>query len=100
MTAQLALSLVVLSTGFLFLRNLFPGQRHQPRLRRAAHDPPGGAHSPRCATKDPEQLLLYASRALRELKAIPGIQAAAAARVIPFRDRTYFGSLIAFPDTE
>jgi len=97
-TAQLALSLVVLTTGFLFLRNLFranalsPGFDVRNTIRAEVHLPPQ-------RYKDLQQRLLYADRALRELRAIPGVQSAAAARVLPFRDPMGFGSPITFPDT-
>jgi len=97
-TAQLALSLVVLTTGFLFLRSLFradaisPGFDIRNTIRAEVHLPP-------LRYKDLEQRLLYADRALRELMAIPGVQAVAAARVLPFRDPIGFGSPITFPDT-
>jgi putative ABC transport system permease protein len=97
-TAQLALSLVVLTTGFLFLRNLFranalsPGFDVRNTIRAEVHLPP-------LRYKVPEPRLFYANQALRELKAIPGVQFAAAARVLPFRDPMGFGSPIIFPDT-
>ena len=97
-TAQLALSLVVLTTGFLFLRSLFranaisPGFDVRNTIRAEVHLPP-------LRYKELQQRLSYADQALRELRAIPGVQSAAAARVLPFRDPMGFGSPITFPDT-
>ncbi|HEY1758248.1 MAG TPA: ABC transporter permease [Bryobacteraceae bacterium] len=96
--AQLALSLVVLTTGFLFLRNLLRANAITPGFD-VRHTIRAEAQLPPLRYQDPEQILLYAGRALREMTAIPGIQAAAAARVIPFRNRNHFGSVLTFSDT-
>ncbi len=97
-TAQLALSLVVLTTGFLVLRNLSRATAISPGFD-LLHTVRAEVHLPPVRYKDPAQRALYASQALREIKAIPGIQDAAAARVLPFRDPIGFGSPITFPDT-
>jgi hypothetical protein len=48
--------------------------------------------------KTPEQIAGYADRALPVLQALAGIEAAAAARIVPFTDSTRFGSDITFAD--
>jgi len=97
-TAQLALSLVVLTTGFLFLRNLAHANAISPGFD-VRHTIRAEVQLPPLRYKDSEQFLLYANSAVREMKAIPGMEAAAAARVIPFRNQTRFGSAITFPDS-
>jgi predicted permease len=97
-TAQLALSLVVLTTGFLFLRNLSRANTISPGFD-LRHTIRAEVHLPPMRYQDFEQRLLYAGQALREVKAIPGVQAAAAALALPFRDPIGFGSPITFPDT-
>jgi predicted permease len=97
-TAQLALSLVVLTTGFLFLRNLSRATAISPGFD-LLHTIRAEVHLPPLRFKDPPRRALYAGQALREINAIPGIQGAAAARILPFRDPIGFGSPITFPDT-
>jgi len=95
--AQIAVSLIVLTTGFLFLRNLFrssaisPGFDVRRTLRADVHLPPAGY-------EDPQRLALYVEQALRDLEALPGVEAAAAARIIPFTDATRQHSRLTFAD--
>ena len=97
-TAQIAVSLIVLTTGFLFLRNLFkssaisPGFDVHRTLRAEVNLPPA-------SYKDPRRKALYLDQALRALEALPGIESAAAARTIPFLDQASRGSRITWPDT-
>ena len=97
-TAQIAVSIVVLTTGFLFLRNLFassaisPGFDLRHTLRAEVNLPPVGY-------KDAKRKTLYIDQTLRELEALPGIEAVAAARVVPFTDSTNFSTRLTFPDT-
>lgn len=94
--AQISVSVVVLVTGFLFLRNLIrstatsPGFDVQQTLRAEVHLPPA-------LYKDKARKNLLIEQTLRELESLPGIEAAAAARIIPFTDSTTFGSDLSFP---
>lgn len=95
--AQIATSVVVLATGFLFLRNLMEGAALSPgfdlrrTLRADVYLPPAGF-------SDPQKKTAYINRVLDELAAIPGIEAVAAARLVPFTDNTSYGSRLTFPD--
>jgi predicted permease len=95
---QVAISLVVLATAFLFLRNLLASNSMSPgfdlqRTLRAEINLPSGTYT------TPERIGSYVDRTLLELQALPGIEAVAAARIVPFIDMTQFGSTITFPDT-
>jgi putative ABC transport system permease protein len=96
--AQIAFSLIVLTTAVLFVRNLLrsaaisPGFDVQHGIRATVSLPPVAyANSQRFST--------YVDQAIRELDAIPGVKASAAARSIPFIDAV--GVLVAttFVDT-
>jgi len=95
--AQITICVIVLTTGFLFLRNLLrstaisPGFDVVRTLRAEVYLPPAKYQS--SAPK-----LAYAEDALRSLAAIPGIESAAAARIIPFTDATRFGMDLTFAD--
>ena len=95
---QIAVSFVVLTTAALFLQNLArtnsmgPGFDVRRTVRAEVHLPPG-------VYKEAPAINLYVGRALEELRAIPGIESAAAARIIPFTDATTIGTLVTFPDT-
>jgi putative ABC transport system permease protein len=94
---QLAVSLVVLATAMLFLRNLLaangisPGFDLQQTIRAEINLPSG-------AYETPAAIAAYVARALPALEATPGIEAAAAAQVLPFTDSIRFGSEITLPD--
>ncbi len=96
--AQVSISVVVLATGFLFARNLFkstaisPGFDVKQTIRAEVHLPPG-------PYKDMSRKQLYVDQGLRELAAIPGIEAVAAARIIPFTDSTRYGMDLTFTAT-
>ena len=96
--AQIAVSFVVLTTAALFLQNLSrsnslgPGFDTRRNVRAEVYLPPG-------VYKDGSTINPYVIRALEELRAIPGVESAAAARIIPFTDATNFGVEVAFPDT-
>ena len=87
-TAQVAVSVVVLATGSLFLRNLLlaratsPGFDVRNTLRAEVHLPP-------VRYRDEALQKAYFTEALRELEAIPGIEAAAAARILPFTEESH-----------
>jgi len=96
--AQIAVSFIVLTTAALFLQNLVrasslgPGFDTRQTLRAEVYLPPN-------VYKDGRTINPYVSRALDGLRAIPGVEYAAAARIIPFTDSTQFGSELTFPDT-
>ena len=95
--AQIAISVMVLATGALFLRNLIlstaisPGFDVVHTLRASVNMPPSGY-------SDARRKAAYIDRVLDELAGIPGIQTAAAARIVPFNGDTRFGSTITLPD--
>jgi len=94
---QVAVSFVVLATGALFLQNLMrstamsPGFDVTSTVRAEVHLPPG-------AYTDASRINAYVARALPELRSLPGIETAAAARIIPFTDATTLGTDITFAD--
>jgi predicted permease len=96
--AQIAVSFVVLTTAVLFVENLArsrslgPGFDLQRTIRAEVYLPPGVYNEKRAVNS-------YVNRALEGLQAIPGIESAAAARIIPFTDNTTFVSPVSFPNT-
>jgi predicted permease len=96
--AQIAVSFIVLTTAALFLQNLVrttslsPGFDIRHTVRAEVYLPPR-------VYKDSRAIDTYVSRALDGLRGIPGIESAAAARIIPFTDATNFDSGLTFPDT-
>ena len=97
--AQIAASFVVLTTAALFLQNLVrtgslgPGFDIRHTLRAEVYLPPG-------VYKDGGTINPYVDRALAGLRAMPGVSAAAAARIIPFTDATNFAVDVTFADGE
>lgn len=97
-TGQIAISVVVLTTGFLFLRNLLlssaisPGFDVHHTLRAAVHFPPA-------AKTEPLRISVFVDQALQKLQAIPGVEAVAASRVIPFNGNVVYGTEMTFPDS-
>ncbi|MGO9262649.1 MAG: ABC transporter permease [Bryobacteraceae bacterium] len=95
--AQIAISVIVLTTGFLFLRNLIhstalsPGFDVLHTLRASVNMPPAGY-------SDAGSKAQFINRVVDSLAALPGIQSAAAARIVPFNGATRFGAPISFPD--
>ncbi|MGD0365030.1 MAG: ABC transporter permease [Bryobacteraceae bacterium] len=96
--AQLALSLVVLTAGFLFLRNLWRSNAISPGFD-VRHTIYADVNLPPQAYKDVARKRAYVTAALRELAALPGIESAAAARVVPFNGGTRFGGSMKLLDT-
>lgn len=96
--AQLALSLIVLTAGFLFLRNLWRSNAISPGFD-IRHTVYADVNLPPQEYKDVARKRAYVTQALRELTALPGIESAAAARVIPFTNNTTFGSSLTLLDT-
>jgi len=96
--AQVAISVIVLVTGSLFLRNLMkasamsPGFDIQHTIRAEAHLPPAKYEDQRSKGH-------YVDQVLRELQALPGIEAVAAARIIPFTDQTTNSIPLRFSET-
>ncbi|MES1260159.1 MAG: FtsX-like permease family protein, partial [Acidobacteriota bacterium] len=96
-SVQIAASVIVLTTGFLFLRNLAgansisPGFDIRHTLRADVTLPPG-------SFSDPARRLAYKDQVLRELAAVPGAEAVAAARTIPFTDNSTYGVQLRFAD--
>ena len=94
--AQIAVSFIVLTTAALFLQNLSratslgPGFDIRRTVRAEVFLPPG-------IYKDGRTINPYVNRALEQLRAIPGIEGAAAARIVPFTDATTFGVELTFP---
>jgi predicted permease len=95
--AQLAVSLIVLFTGFLFLRNLSAATSMSPGFD-VRHTLRAEVHLPPTTFKDSRHINEFVERALVEFAAIPGIEAAAAARIIPFTDGTRFSTDLVFSD--
>ncbi len=95
--AQIAVSFIVLTTAALFLQNhvrtssLGPGFDVRHSVRAEVYLPPG-------VYKESRAINAYINRALEQLRAIPGVESAAAARIIPFTDSTTFGSTLTFPE--
>lgn len=89
----------MLSTGFLFVRNL---------LRSSALSPGFDTRQTVCSQinlppsdyKDPKRIAAYAELGVRELTTLPGITAAAAARIIPFTDSNTRRSALRFSGGE
>jgi predicted permease len=95
---QVAISLVVLAAAFLFLRNLLAAHRLGPGFD-VMHTLRAEVNLPSDGYPTPERIGDYVARVLPELQALPGISAAAAARIIPFTDRTRYSVAITFPDS-
>jgi len=95
--AQIAVSFIVLTTAALFLQNLVRASSLGPGFD-VRHTVRAEVNLPPAIYKDGRTINSYASRALEGLRAIPGIEYAAAARIIPFTDNTRFASELTFPD--
>ncbi|HEY3740719.1 MAG TPA: ADOP family duplicated permease [Bryobacteraceae bacterium] len=80
---QVAVSVVVLSTGFLFVRNLLRSSALSPGFE-VHHTVLAQVNLPPGSYKDPKRIAAYAERAVTDLAALPGVEAAAAARSVPF----------------
>ncbi len=96
--AQIAVSLIVLVTGFLFLRNMLnsgavsPGFNTRDTILATVNLPPA-------AYEARQRVEGYLDQALRDLATVPGIEGVAAARVVPFTDASSRGGQIKLPDT-
>jgi len=96
--AQLALSLIVLTAGFLFLRNLWRSNAISPGFD-VLHTIYADVNLPPQEYKEVARKRVYVAQALRELTALPGIESAAAARVVPFTAGTRFMTDLKLADT-
>ena len=96
--AQLTLSLIVLTAGFLFVRNLWRSNAISPGFD-VRHTIYADVNLPPQEYKDLARKRVYVTQALRELMALPGIESAAGARVIPFTDATRFMTGLTLADT-
>jgi predicted permease len=94
---QIAASFVVLTTAALFLQNLArsssmgPGFDTRHTVRAEVYLPPN-------VYKDGRGIDLYARRGVEALRAVPGIESAAAASIVPFTDSSTFEFDLTFPD--
>jgi len=95
---QVALSVVVLAAGVLFLRNLWRAQSINPGFD-VRHTLRATVNLPPVAYKDLPRKRAYVAAGLRALAAIPGIEASAAAQIVPFTDSTVNGFPITLIDT-
>ena len=95
--AQIAVSFIVLTTAALFLQNLVrtsslgPGFDIRHTIRAEVYLPPG-------VYKDSRAIDPYVRRAIEGLRGIPGIEGAAAARIVPFTDSTDIATGLTFLD--
>ena len=95
---QVAVAFVVLTTSVLFLRNLFeaghisPGFDTSQTVRADVHLPPS-------RYSDPQRARAYVDDALRALEAVPGVQAGAAAYLIPLTDGSNYRRRMTFADS-
>jgi predicted permease len=96
-TAQIAISVVVLAMGCLFVRNLSLSAAINPGFD-VHHTVRAEVHLPPERYSDGAKILRYADQALAELRSLPGVQAAGAARIVPFTDQTRMGGRITFAD--
>ena len=95
--SQIAVSVIVLAKGFLFVRNLLQSNALSPGfdLRRTVR---GDVHLPRAKYQDTRSIALFVERAICVLQAIPGAEAAAGARLLPFSDNRTHATDLTFPD--
>jgi predicted permease len=96
--AQVAGSAVVVATAFLFVRNLIAANGMSPGFDagRAVH---AEVNLPIAAYQTPSAIEAYLDRALARVASVPGVEAAAFARTMPFIDGNTFGMDITVKDT-
>ena len=94
---QIAISVVVLATGLLFLRNLLRSSAISPGFD-VRHTIRANVYMPPVGYSDPPRKAAYIGRVLESLAALPGIESVAAARIVPFNGGTRFASSITFAD--
>lgn len=95
-TGQLAISVVLLLTGFLFLRNLFlsnslsPGFDIQHTVWAYMRLVPQ-RYSARDRAESKSRIAALSHRAMDSLRALPGVKAATTASIVPMNDQAVFG---------
>jgi predicted permease len=95
--AQIATSVVILTTGFLFVRNLAKANAISPGFD-VRHTLRAQINLSPVSYSNAQRKTSYLDNALRELSALPGIECVAAARMTPFNGNATFGSTLKFPD--
>ncbi|HZS55277.1 MAG TPA: ABC transporter permease [Bryobacteraceae bacterium] len=95
---QIALSSIVLTTAALFLQNLLRTKSINPGFD-VHHTVRAEVFLPPHRYTDGHTINPYVNRALQGLLTIPGIDGAAAARIVPFTDATNFGVTLVFHDS-
>ena len=95
---QIALSFIVLTTAALFLQNLLRTKSINPGFD-VHHTVRAEVFLPPHRYTDGKAINPYVNRALEGLLSIPGVDAAAAARIIPFNDASNFGATLVFPES-
>jgi putative ABC transport system permease protein len=94
---QIATSVVVLTTGLLFLRNLAEAGAISPGFD-VHHTLRADLTLPLSASPDPLRKMAYVEQITRALSALPGIETVAAARDLPFSDNSNYGVKLTFAD--
>jgi predicted permease len=95
---QVAVAFVVLTTSVLFLRSLYeashidPGFDTRQTVRADVHLSPSGY-------SDPQRARAFVDQALQTLESVPGVRAAAAARLIPLTDSSNYRRRMIFADS-
>ena len=95
--AQVAVSVVVLTMGYLFLRNLLHASALSPGFD-VIHTIRANVNLPPTGYDDSHRKSAYIDQVVSALAALPGIENAAAARVVPFNGDTHFMVSLKFPD--
>jgi predicted permease len=95
--AQIAISVIVLTTGFLFLRNLLHSAALSPGFD-VTHTIRANVNLPPSGYTDARKKAAYIDQVVASLAALPGIESVAAARILPFNGGTRFMISLKFPD--
>jgi putative ABC transport system permease protein len=95
--AQIATSVIILTTGFLFVRNLAKANSISPGFD-VRHTIRVQINLSPLRYSNVQQKAIFVDSALRQLSALPGIECVAAARLTPFNGNATFGSTLKFPD--
>ncbi len=95
--AQIATSVIILTTGFLFVRNLSRANSISPGFD-VRHTLRAQINLSPVRYRNVQQKATYLDSALRQLAVFPGIECVAAARLTPFNGNAVFGSTLKFPE--
>ena len=98
LVGQVAVSFVVLVAALLFVRNLVRSGSIDPGFNTAQTIQATASLSP-TTYENADRIRSYVTRAILAIGSVPGIEAAAAARSLPFQDRSIRGHDITWPDT-